>query len=324
MLILYPPIKPYAEYRIKVEPPHELYVEESGSKDGIPVLFLHGGPGSGSEPFNRRFFDPQRYRIILFDQRGCGRSTPHASLENNHTKGLLEDIEVIRNHFNIEQWMICGGSWGATLALTYAQTYPEHVLGMVLRGVFLFRDQDINWFYKDGASRLFPDAWADFSKILDECDKGEDIFDCYLKRLTGADELARMAAAKSWAMWEGQCTTLRPNHNVVDRFTEPHTATSLALVAAHFMKNKGFLKPNQILDNASKLKGIPGIIVHGRYDIVCPLEQSFALNNAWTDSELHIVRDAGHSSSEPSIVDGIVRATDTMAKRLTGDFDKQG
>ncbi len=323
MLILYPPIKPYAEYRIKVDEPHELYVEESGSKDGIPVLFLHGGPGGGSEPFNRRFFNPQKYRIILFDQRGCGRSTPHASLENNHTQGLLDDIEAIRNHFEIDKWLIFGGSWGATLALAYAQAHPEHVMGLVLRGVFLCRDKDIDWFYKEGASRLFPDAWSEFIKPLSG-PKEDDLFDAYLSRLTGPDELARMAAAKAWALWEGQCATLRPNHNVVDRFTDPHTATSLALIAAHYMKNKGFLEPNQLLDNMDKLKEIPGIIVHGRYDIVCPLEQAFELNQAWPASELHIIRDAGHSSSEPSIVDAIVRAMDSMAKHFGDDFDVEG
>lgn len=319
MQILYPPIKPYAEYRIEVGKPHELYVEESGSKDGIPVLFLHSGPGSNSEPFNRRFLDPQKYRIILFDQRGCGRSTPHASLINNNTQELINDMEVIRNHFNIDRWMLLGGAWGATLALAYTFKYPERVMGMVLRGTFLCRQQDIDWFYKEGANRLFPDAWQEFSRSIAPDKKGR-VFEAYFQKLTGPDELARMAAAKAWSLWEGQCSTLRPNHNVIDRFTEPHTATSLALIACHYFMNQGFVEPNFILDNAHMLKEIPGMLIHGRYDIVCPLEQGLLLNQAWPGSELHIVRDAGHSSSEPSIVDAIVRATDDMAKLLGSEY----
>lgn len=319
MLILYPPIKPYAEYRIKTGELHELYVEESGSKSGIPVLFFHSGPGSNSEPFNRRFLDPQKYRIILFDQRGCGRSTPHASLEDNNTQALISDIELIRNHFNIDRWMLLGGAWGATLALVYALQYPERVMAMVLRGTFLCRQKDIDWFYKEGANRLFPDAWAEFSRSVSPDGDG-NLFEAYHKKLTGPDELARMAAAKAWALWEGQCSTLRPNHNVIDRFTEPHTATSLAMIACHYFMNQGFIEPNHILNNAHKLEGIPGTLIHGRYDIVCPLEQAQLLNQAWAGSELHIVRDAGHSSSEPSIVDAIVRATDEMAKQLGSEL----
>ncbi len=315
MLILYPDIKPHATHRIKVDDVHELYVEECGNTDGIPVLFIHGGPGGNIESFSRRFFDPEKYRVILYDQRGCGKSTPHAEIANNTTQALVSDIEIIREHLNIDKWMLFGGSWGATLALVYAQSYADRVIAMVLRGVFLARDEDFRWLYQDGANRIFPDAWAELIKPLND-DEKQDVVAAYFKRLSGVDELARMGAAKAWALWEGCCSTLRPNHNVLDRFCDPHNARSLAQIECHYSMNKAFLEPNQVMANIDKLSGIPSIIVHGRYDMVCPLEQAYTLHHAWADSELHIVRDAGHSSSEPSIVDALVRATDEMAKRF--------
>lgn len=315
MQILYPPIKPYREQILEVEPPHCLHIEESGNRNGMPVLFLHGGPGSGCEPYHRRFFDPDKYRIILFDQRGCGRSTPHAELENNTTQGLIEDIEAIRQLLDIDQLVLFGGSWGATLALLYAQAYPEHVSGVIIRGVFLSRQRDLDWIYKDGANRIFPDAWQEFIKPIPVREQG-NLLEAYLERLTGKDELARMSAAKAWSGWEAHCATLRPSHTVMDHFAEPHTALSMARIEAHYFINKSFLEPNQILDNMGKIRDIPATIVHGRYDMICPLENAHELHLCWPNSELIIIRDAGHASSEAGIVDALVKATDEMAKKL--------
>lgn len=315
MLALYPEIKPYAEHRLAVGNPHELYIEECGSPEGIPVLFVHGGPGAGSSSQGRRYFDPGKYRIILYDQRGAGRSTPHACLESNTTQNLIEDIEAIRTFLSIEKWMLFGGSWGSTLSLVYAQAHPEQVLGLILRGVFLFRQKDIDWFYQDGASRVFPDYWEDYCSPIPE-DERHNFVEAYFKLLNGGNELARMGAAKAWALWEAHCATMRPNHALIEAFADPHLATALACIEAHYCMHKGFLEENQILNNVDKLKGIPGMIVHGRYDMICPLENAVSLRRLWHDSELHIIRDAGHSASEPGIVDGLIRATRDMARRF--------
>lgn len=319
MLILYPDIKPFQEHRLEVDEPHVLYLEESGNKDGIPVLYVHGGPGSGCEAFNRRFFDPEKFRIVLFDQRGAGKSTPHAELRGNTTQNLIKDMETIREHLGIDRWMLFGGSWGSTLSLAYAEAYPERVLGMILRGIFLCREQDLRWFYQEGASRIFPDAWEEYLKPIPE-DEQNDIVAAFYKRLTGGDELARMGAAKAWSLWEAHCATLRPNHTILDHFAEPHMATSLARIESHYFINNGFLNPNQLIEEAHKIADIPGIIVHGRYDMICPLDNAFELNKVWPSSELHIIRDAGHSAMEPGIVDALVRATDDMAKLFEEEF----
>ena len=320
MLPLYPEIKPYQYHRLPVQAPHELYLEESGNPDGIPVLFVHGGPGLGCDSKNRCFFDPERYRIILFDQRGAGRSTPHAELLHNHTQALIEDMETIREYLGVEQWLLFGGSWGSTLSLLYAQAFPERVLGLVLRGIFLCRDEDLQWFYQGGASRIFPDYWEDFLAHIPE---GKDNYmEAYYELLTGDNELARMSAAQAWSLWEGHCATLRPNLDVQQQFSDPHTALALAVIEAHYFVNQIFTKPNQILNNVNKLEGIPGIIVHGRYDLICPLDNATALHQNWYDSELHIVRDAGHSAAEPSIIDALVRATRDMAKRFGSSDDE--
>ncbi len=316
MQVLYPEIKPYQTHCITVDAPHELYVEESGKPDGLPVVFVHGGPGAGCSHQDRRFFDPEKYRIILFDQRGAGRSTPHAELEGNSTQALVADMEVIRETLGIDQWVLFGGSWGSTLSLVYAQTHPERVLAMILRGIFLCRDEEIHWFYQEGASRIFPDYWEDYLHPIPEAERG-NMLKAYYQRLTGQNELAKMAAAKAWSLWEGRCATLRPSAEVVDHFSDPHLALSLARIEAHFFINQSYLEPNQILRDAGKLEGIPGIIVHGRYDMICPLDNAYALYQAWPDSELDIIRDAGHSSREPGIVDALVRATEKVAHRLT-------
>ena len=320
MQILYPEIRSYRQTELKVDDTHTLYVEESGSRDGIAVVFIHGGPGAGASKNDRRFFDPDKYRIIIFDQRGSGRSTPHAELQDNTTDHLIQDLETLREHLGIERWVLFGGSWGSTLALLYAQQYPSRVLGMVLRGIFLCRDKDLHWFYQAGADRLFPDYWQDYVQPIPDSERSNMIA-AYYKRLTGDNELAKMGAAKAWSTWEGRCATLRPNPDVVHHFAEPHTALSLARIEAHYFINHAFIEPNQILDNAHKLEGIPGTIVHGRYDVVCPLDNATDLHALWPDSELHIVRDAGHSSQEPSIVDALIKATDEMAHRLSGDND---
>lgn len=320
MQILYPEIKPYSRHDLKVDDLHTLYMEESGSPDGIPVLFIHGGPGGGCSGQDRRYFDPEKYRIILFDQRGSGRSTPHAELENNTTPHLIDDIEAIRIHLNIDKWALFGGSWGSTLSLLYAQAYPERVLGMVLRGIFLCRDKDLHWFYQAGADRIFPDYWKDFLAPIPEDERG-DMMTAYYQRLTSNNEIAKMAAAKAWSIWEGRCATLRPNPEVVNDFADPHKAVSLARIEAHYFVNKIFVEPDQILNNMSRLEGIPATIIHGRYDMVCPLDNATAVYEKWSDAELFIIRDAGHSSREPSIVDALVKSTDAMAKRLSGEGD---
>lgn len=323
MQIVYPDIRCHAEHQLAVDSLHTLHIEECGSPDGIPVLFVHGGPGAGCGKFDRRFFDPDKYRIILFDQRGAGRSTPHAELTNNTTQHLVSDIEAIREHLKISKWVLFGGSWGSTLALVYAQTHPDRVLGMILRGIFLCRDQDLHWFYQAGADRLFPDYWQDFLQPIPE-NEHDNLLAAYYKRLTGENELAKMAAAKAWSVWEGRCATLRPNPDIVHMFSDPHMAVSLARIEAHYFMNHAFLEPNQIINNAAALEGIPGTIVHGRYDIVCPLDNATSLHDAWPGSVLQIVRDAGHSSHEPSIADALVKATDDMAMRIAGDTDRSG
>lgn len=315
MQIFYPEIKPYQRHQIPVEAPHELYVDESGNPDGIPILFVHGGPGAGCGKFDRRFFDPEVYRIILFDQRGAGRSRPHAELQNNTTQKLVEDMEVIRTTLGIERWALFGGSWGSTLSLVYAQTHPERVLGLILRGIFLCRREDLRWFYQEGASRLFPDFWEDFIAQIPVTER-DDLMAAYHRQLTGENQIQQMAAAKAWAGWEGRTATLKPCQDVVDSFTEPHRALSLARIEAHYFMNNVFLEENQILRDMHKIAGIPGTIVHGRYDVICPLDNAYALHKAWPGSELHIIREAGHASREPGIVDALIRATDELARKI--------
>jgi len=320
MLTLYPEIRPNAEYHLAVDDIHTLYVEESGNPEGIPVLVVHGGPGAGCQESLRRYFDAERYRIILFDQRGAGRSTPLAELRGNTTQNLVADMERIRTHLGIERWLLFGGSWGSTLSLVYAQTHPERVLGLVLRGIFLCRQEDLDWFYQPGgAARVFPDYWKSFEALIPEAERA-NFTAAYYKRLTSENELERIQAAKTWSIWEGRCATLHPNQAVVEHFGHPHVAISLARIECHYFMNQAFLEPGQILRDAHRLSGIPGIIVHGRYDMVCPIDNAFALNEAWPGSELQIIRDAGHSASEPAIVDALVRATRQMGERFGAEF----
>jgi len=316
MQTLFPPIEPYKTHTIPVSEGHRLYVEECGRADGLPVVFLHGGPGSGCEPWHRQFFDPDVYRIVLFDQRGSGRSIPHAVLEGNTTQNLVADIEVVRTALGIDQWLVFGGSWGSTLGLVYAETHSERVLGLILRGIFLCRPRDIHWFYQQGASFLLPDYWQDYLDIIPGNEQ-DDMVSAYYRRLTGKDELACMAAARAWSLWEGRASTLLPKTDVVDHFVKPHTAMSLARIECHYFMNNSFLEPNQILNEVRRLHAIPGVIVQGRYDVVCPLEQAWELHQAWPESRLQVIQDAGHSASEPGIIDALVTATMQFANRST-------
>ena len=315
MLTLYPEIKPHARHELAVQEPHVLYVDESGSADGLPVVFVHGGPGAGCDAASRRYFDPNLYRIVTFDQRGCGRSTPHASLEDNTTQALIADMERIREHLGIDKWVLFGGSWGSTLSLAYAQAHPDRVLGLILRGIFLCRPQEFSWFYQEGASRLFPDFWEEYIAPI-PAEERDDLVQAFYKRLTGADQIAQMHAAKAWSTWEGRTATLRPNPQVVERFSEPHRALSIARIETHYFVNSAFLEEDQLLRDMPKIAHLPGVIVHGRYDVICPLDNAWALHQAWPNSELQIIRDAGHAAAEPGITDALVRAADQMARRL--------
>lgn len=312
---LYPPLSPYATYELAVGGGHRIYVEECGRPDGIPAVFLHGGPGAGCESSHRRFFDPGRYRIVLFDQRGCGRSTPHASLESNTTWDLVADLERIRERLEIERWLVFGGSWGSTLALAYAETHPERVLALVVRGIFLCRDEEIRWFYQEGASWAFPDFWEDYLAPIPLEERG-DLVAAYHKRLTGANEVARMAAAKAWSVWEGRTATLLANPDIRAHFSEPHLALSLARIECHYFVNHAYLRPNQLIEDAGRLAQIPGVIVQGRYDLICPLRSAWELHQAWPTAELQVIPDAGHSAFEPGIRSALVEATDRFAQAL--------
>lgn len=315
MRTLYPAISPNRTCEIDVEGGHTLYAEESGNPDGLPVLFLHGGPGGGCRESDRCFFDPELYRIVLFDQRGAGRSRPHAGLEANTTPHLLADIETLRQTLEIDSWVVFGGSWGSTLALLYAQAHRERVRGLMLRGVFLCRDRDIDWFYRGGASRVFPDYWRDFVETIPEEERG-DLMAAYHRRLIGENDLERMGAAKAWSVWEGRCATLEPRPSVAEHFSNPHFALAFARIECHYFVNQCFIRPNQILEDTHLLADIPGYIVHGRYDLICPVDQAFALQDAWPRATLEVIRDAGHAASEPGTVDALVRATDALADQL--------
>lgn len=313
--MLYPAIQPAKTWRFPVSDLHTLYLEECGAADGIPVVFLHGGPGGSCEPGHRRFFNPEAYRIILFDQRGCGKSRPHASLEDNTTWDLVADLEKIREHLGIERWVVFGGSWGSTLSLAYAQTHPDRVLGLILRGVFLARDKDVRWFFQGEASRIFPEAWAHFVEPIAENER-DDMVGAYYRRLTSDNEIVRMGAAKAWSIWEGSSVTLLPDKNVVDHFSDPHTALSIARLECHYFKHGSFFRPNQLLDDMERISHLPGFIVHGRYDIVCPVDQAFELKARWEKARLRVIDDAGHAVTETGISAALVECCDKMLDLL--------
>ncbi len=313
MHTLYPAIKTYAEHMLKVDDVHTLYLEESGEPTGIPIVFLHGGPGSGIEADHRRFFDPKKYRIILFDQRGCGKSTPHICLTNNTTADLIHDMEKIRKFLHVDKWILFGGSWGATLALLYAQNYPTKVSSMVLRGVFLGRKLELDWLFKDGGvSKFFPDHWQQFLGHLPDA-KRDDALQTYYDLIQGTDEVSHMAAAKAWGRWEAECSTLEINPDIEKKLTNPHYALCLAAIETHYFINNLFIEENQILRNMQKIAHIPGIIINGRYDMVCPIENAYAIHQVWPESRLEIIRHAGHAAKEPAITAALVQATDELA-----------
>ncbi|MFP4075661.1 MAG: prolyl aminopeptidase [Halochromatium sp.] len=312
---MYPPIDPFATERLAVGQGHELHLEQCGNPAGIPVVFLHGGPGAGCGPSHRRFFDPKRYRIILFDQRGCGHSTPHASLEHNSTWDLVADLERIRAHLGIERWLVFGGSWGSTLALAYAETHPERVSALVLRGIFLCRAEEIAWFYQQGANWIFPDHWQDFLAPIPAHEQ-HDLLDAYHRRLTADDPATRLTAAKAWSIWEGRCATLLPDKSIRSTFSDERLALSLARIECHYFVNQAFLRPRQLLAEAWRLREIPGVIVQGRYDLICPLRSAWELAAAWPNAALEIIDDAGHAAFEPGIVRALVAATDRLAAEV--------
>ncbi len=312
---LYPEIEPYRTERLRVDDIHELHVEECGNPNGLPVVFLHGGPGSGLSPYHRRFFDPARYRIVLFDQRGAGRSTPHAELRNNTTAHLVQDIETIREHLGIERWVVFGGSWGSTLALAYAQAHPERVLGLVLRGIFLGRPAELRWFNElDGGARwIFPERWAHYEAHIPE-DERDHMVDAYWRRLDSDDEAVRVAAAMAWSAWEGGSTTLLHDPDEPGIFEDPHAAVSVARTEAYYFRHQVFLEPDQLLRDVGRIRHIPATIVHGRYDVICPVKNAYDLASAWPEAAFHIVL-AGHSAADPAIVDVLINATDALADR---------
>ena len=311
---LYPDFQPYQTGMLDVGDGHSLCWELSGNPDGKPVVFLHGGPGGGSSPDHRRQFNPDRYKILVFDQRGCGKSTPYASLDNNTTWDLVADIEKLRTEVaNVEKWQVFGGSWGSTLALAYAETHPERVTELVLRGIFLFDQYEIDWMYTEGgASQVYPDKFDEFLAPIPEGERG-DLVEAYRKRLTGDDKEEQLAAAKAWSKWEGDIVTLLPSPSTIEHFTAHDVAVAVARIENHYMANNGWFDEGQLLRDAGKLKGIPGVIVQGRHDTCTPPVAAWRLKQAWPEVELNIIPDGGHLFSEPGVLDGLVRATDRFA-----------
>lgn len=307
---LYPEIEPYHHEMLEVDEIHSIYVEQCGNPEGKPVIFLHGGPGGGCNSDYRRYFDPKKWRIILFDQRGCGRSLPFACLENNTTWDLVADIEKIREHLGIEKWSLFGGSWGSTLSLSYAVTHPEKVEGLFLRGIFLLRKKEIQWFYQEGASKMYPDAWEKYLEPIPENER-EDLVSAFYKRLTDENEEVRKEAAKAWSVWEASTSKLIQNEELMEDFGDDQFSQAFARIECHYFTNNGFFETDSyLLDNISKVRDIPAIIVQGRYDVVCPPESAWELHRAWPEAEFVMVQDAGHSLSEDGIQKALVEATD--------------
>ncbi|HET8765164.1 MAG TPA: prolyl aminopeptidase [Rhodanobacter sp.] len=312
---LYPDIEPFKTWTLPVDARHTLHIEECGNPGAVPVVFLHGGPGAGITPSYRRYFHPERWHVVLFDQRGAGQSTPFADLVDNTTAHLVADIEAIREELGLERWVVFGGSWGSTLALAYAEAHPERVLGLVLRGIFLARDEELRWFNEvdGGARHIFPERWARYRDFIPAAERG-NMIEAYWRRLDSADEAVRLAAAQAWSAYEGGSTTLVHDPDAPGDFDEPHKAVSLARLEAHYFRHRMFLEPDQLLRDAHRLRRIPTTIVHGRYDIICPVSTALDLAAALPQADLHIVL-AGHSAADPAIVDQLVAATDLLAER---------
>jgi proline iminopeptidase len=307
---LYPSIDPYSTGTLAVSDLHTLYFEQVGNPDGKPILFLHGGPGGGCDPFHRRYFDPQKWRVVLFDQRGCGRSTPYAELKDNTTWDLVSDIEKLRSHLEIERWAIFGGSWGSTLALAYSQTHADRCVALILRGIFMMRPKELRWFYQEGASYLFPDAWEDYLKPI-PLEERHDLIAAYYRRLTSPDPAIRQVAAVAWSVWEGRTSKLSPDPFLEQRFGQGNFADAFARIECHYCVNNGFFQQeDQLLQNVDRIRHIPTVIVQGRYDVVCPPVSAWELHKAWPESDLVLVPDAGHSATEPGIRSALLGATD--------------
>ena len=312
---LFPPIEPYATHRLRVSALHEIYVAEFGNPKGKPTLMLHGGPGAGMNATMPRFHDPEAYRIVIFDQRGCGRSTPYAELRENTTWDLVGDIEKIRKHLGIERWQVLGGSWGSTLALAYAETHPERVTELLVRGIFALQRSELLWFYQEGASHVAPEAFEEYQRIIPAEERG-DMIAAYHRRLTGDDVELQLQAAQAWSIWEGTTISLLPDPGRVAAFGEPQYALAFARIECHYFQNRGFFSSDdQLIANAGILRDIPGVIIHGRYDLCTPVFIAWDLHRAWPEAELHIVPDSGHAMTEPGIVHELVTATEKFKKR---------
>jgi len=311
--ILYPHIEPFESGMLPVDSPHTIYWERSGNPNGQPVIVVHGGPGGGSQPEYRRYFDPKHYCIILFDQRACGRSTPHAELEGNHTMASVQDMETLRTHFGIDKWQVFGGSWGSTLSLIYAQTHPQRVSELVLRGIFMCRKKELQWFYQHGASEIFPDAFAPYLAHIPQPEQ-HDLIGAYYKRLTSNDPKTQLEAARHWTSWEMATSKLIPDEDYLKKADDDHFSLAFARIECHYFINNIFLEDDVILNNIEKVQSIPGIIVQGRYDVVCPTISAWELHQAWPKSELKIVQDAGHSMGESGIAQELVAATNVFCR----------
>lgn len=310
---LYPPIEPRERGKLRVSELHEIYYEECGNPDGKPVLMVHGGPGGGSNPTMRRYHDPDRYRIILFDQRGCGRSTPHASIEENTTWHLVADMEALRERLGVERWQLLGGSWGSTLSLAYAQTHPHRVSELILRGIFTLRRSELEWFYQEGCSWIYPDAFEDYLEPIPLAERS-DMISAYHRRLTSADREVQLQAARAWSVWEGSTLSLYPDAERVRNFAADEYALAFARIECHYFMNRGFFeRDDQLIADAGKLAAIPGVIVHGRYDVVTPLKSAWELSRAWPGADLRIAPDSGHAMTEPGIIHELVAATRRFA-----------
>ncbi|MFC4528426.1 prolyl aminopeptidase [Dyella halodurans] len=311
---LYPEIEPYDSGMLKVSDLHTLYYEQSGNPNGKPVVFLHGGPGGGTNPKCRRFFDPAVYRIVLFDQRGCGKSTPHAELTDNTTWHLVNDIERVRSHLGIDRWQVFGGSWGSTLALAYAQTHPDRVTELVLRGIFMLRRWELEWFYQKGCDALYPDAWESFLHAIPEAERG-DLMSAYHRRLISTDPQVRVNAARAWSVWEGATSYLWQDTSHIESSGEDEFALAFARIECHYFVHGGFFEhDDQLLRNVDRIRKIPAVIVQGRYDVVCPMRSAWDLHRAWPEADLRIVQDAGHSAFEPGNISALVEATDRFGR----------
>ena len=311
---LYPPINPFNEFYLNVSKTHTIFVEESGNPKGKPVIFLHGGPGGGIESIYRQYFNPKLWRIIIFDQRGCGKSIPHAELKENNTWNLISDIESIRKYLNIKQWVVFGGSWGSTLALSYAIKHSEFCKALILRGIFLLRKLEIDWFYQDGCSYIYPDKWENYIKIIDNKERN-NLLKAYYKKLTSPNKETRVEAAKAWSKWEESTSKLIPKKTSLHRFNDDRVAEAFARIECHYFINKGFFKSDGwILKNIHKIKHIPNIIIQGRYDVVCPMKSAWDLHQKWENSNLMIIDDSGHSMLEESIQNKLIEYTDKFIK----------